>query len=115
MQTGSDYIKREDTDLTNWLEYFIEGFLEETKKVRDRITILNTVGEKGLIQNTLSTDELKIVDFVLSLGKITSGDVVDILKVPKRTAQSKLKRLEEIKVLKKEGAGPSTFYTIVMA
>lgn len=115
LQTGSDYVKRKNADLTNWLEYFIEGFLEETKKVRDQITILNTVGEKGLIQNTLSTNELKIVDFVLSLGKITSSDVVDILKVPKRTAQSKLKRLEDMKVLKKEGAGPSTFYTIVMA
>lgn len=114
LQTGSDYLKRENADLTNWLEYFIEGFLEETKKVRDQITILNTVGEKGLIQNTLSTDELKIVDFVLSLGKITSSDVVDILKVPKRTAQSKLKRLEDMKVLKKEDAGPSTFYSIVM-
>lgn len=114
LQTGSDYIKRKDADLTNWLKYFIEGFLEETKKVRDQITILNTVGEKGLIQNTLSTDELKIVDFVLTLGKVTSSDVVDILKIPKRTAQNKLKRLEEIKVLKKEGAGPSTFYTIVM-
>lgn len=113
LQTGSNYSKREDADLTKWLEYYIEGFLEETKKVRDQITILNTVGEKGFTQNTLNTDELKIVDFVLSLGKITSSDVVDILKVPKRTAQSKLKRLEGMKVLKKESAGPSTFYTIL--
>ena len=113
LQTGANYAKRENADLTNWLEYFTEGFLEETKKVRDQITILNTVGEKGLIQNILSVDELKIVDFVLTLGRITSDDVVAILAVPKRTAQSKLKHLEVLKILKKKGAGPATFYSLI--
>jgi Fic family protein len=46
------------------------------------------------------------------MGRITSSDVVDILKVPKRTAQSKLKRLEDIKVLTKKGAGPATYYIL---
>ncbi len=113
LQTGSSYSKREGVDLTNWLEYFTEGFLEETKKVQDQISILNTIGEKGIVENILNPDEIKIIDFALSLGKITSDDVVDMLSVSKRTAQGKLKRLEEIKVLKKEGAGPSTFYRLV--
>lgn len=47
-----------------------------------------------------------------TLGKITSANVVDILRVPKRTSQAKLKRLEEIKVLKKLGAGPATYYSL---
>jgi len=46
------------------------------------------------------------------MDKITSSDVVDILRIPKRTAQAKLKNLEDIKVLKKQGAGPATFYSL---
>ncbi|HNP89590.1 MAG TPA: hypothetical protein PKI75_03140, partial [Candidatus Woesebacteria bacterium] len=63
-------------------------------------------------RNVLDKDELKIIDFVVSLGRITSADVVEILGIPKRTAQDKLKRLEEIKALEKRGAGPATDYVI---
>jgi Fic family protein len=99
-------------DLTNWLEYYVEGFLIETRKVKDQVLSLSVVGDLHAERNVLDKDELKIVDFVITLGEITSSDVVDILDVPKRTAQAKLKRLEDIKVLKKEGAGPTTSYVI---
>ena len=112
LQTGDTFEARKGVDLTNWLEYFVEGFLDETAKVKDQILALQTVGETGVGRNVLSGDELKIVDFVVTLGRITSEDVVDILKVPKRTAQAKLKKLEDIGVLEKQGAGPSTYYVI---
>ncbi len=103
LQTGVDYSSRLEVDLTSWLEYFIEGFLIAAKKVQDQVLTP---------PNTLSLDELKIIDFVLSIGKITSKDVVDILNTPKRTAQSKLSRLEKTMILIKKGAGPVTYYII---
>ena len=105
-------MSRQGVDLTEWIEYFIEGFLDEVIRVKEQILALETVGEIGITRNVLGEDELKIVDFVVTMGRITSNDVVDILNVPKRTAQSKLKRLEDIKALTKQGAGPATYYVV---
>lgn len=112
LQTGDTYESRQEVDLNSWLEYYIQGFLDEAKKVKDRVLSLSVVGDIHATRNILDTDELKIVDFVVTMGQITSSDVVDILQIPKRTAQSKLKKLENIKVLAKQGAGPATYYVI---
>lgn len=112
LQTGETYAARQGVDLTKWLEYFVEGFWEEVVRVKEQILTLQAVGEKGITQQILDEDELKMVDFVVTIGKITSSDVVDVLRVPKRTAQAKLKRLEDIRVLEKQGAGPSTYYIV---
>jgi len=108
LQTGSTFESRKDADLTNWLTYFTEGFLFEVQRVKDLIL---SSGSKSKEQIILNEDELKIVDFAVSLGKITSDDVTDILKIPKRTAQDKLKKLVSLGVLKKVGLGPNTYYT----
>lgn len=112
LQTGSTYKARQKVDLSTWLEYYVEGFLYETKKVKDQILSLSAVGNISSTRKIMDKDELKIIDFVVTLGQITSSDVVDILQIPKRTAQMKLKKLEDVKVLRKIGAGPATYYTI---
>lgn len=108
LQTGEDFKSRENADLTNWLEYFTEGFLFEAQKVKDLIL---SFSKKSKASAVLNKDELKIVDFAVNIGKITSDEVVDILSVPKRTAQDKLKKLVSLKVLKKRGSGSNTYYT----
>lgn len=112
LQTGKTYQERTTVDLSGWLEYYVAGFLDEARKVKDQVLSLSVVGDIHATRNILDQDELKIVDFTLSLGQITSSDVVDILQIPKRTAQSKLKRLENAKILEKRGRGPTTFYVI---
>ncbi len=112
LQTGKTYQDRLKVDLTGWIEYFVDGFLDEALRVKDQILNLSVIENINNNTNILDTDELKIIDFVVTIGRITSSDVVDILKVPKRTAQSKLKNLEKIKVLKKQSAGPATYYVI---
>jgi len=112
LQTGATYKTRQDADLTNWLEYFVAGFLDEAKRVKDQVLNLSVVGDVGSTRNVLDKDEIQIVDFVITMGQITSEDVADILGVPKRTAQDKLKRLEDAKVLKKKGSGPNTVYIV---
>lgn len=112
LQTGETYTSRAGVDLTAWLEYYIDGFLSEAQRVKDQILNLSVVGEISATRNILDDDELKLVDFVISVGRLTSSDAVDILRVPKRTAQFKLKRLEDIHVFQKCGAGPSTYYIL---
>jgi Fic family protein len=112
LQTASTYKKRQNVSLTDWLEYYVAGFLEETQKVKDQVLTLSVIGDIPTTRNVLDRDELQIVDFAVTLGRVSSSDVVDILGIPKRTAQAKLKKLEEIMVLEKAGAGPATYYVV---
>jgi len=113
LQTGSSYKLRQMADLSSWLEYYVAGFLDQAKKVKDLVLSLSVIKDLKATRNILDKDELKIVDFVITMGQITSSDVVDILDIPKRTAQAKLKKLEDIKILQKVGAGPTTYYKIL--
>lgn len=111
LQTGKTFADRKGVDLTGWLEYFVQGFWEESITLKEQLLSLQG-GTGNITERRLDTDELKIIDFLVTMGKITSADVVDILSVPKRTAQDKLNRLEKYRVVKKVGAGPATYYTI---
>jgi len=112
LQTGKDYKSRQKVDLSGWLEYYIQGFLDEARKVKDQVLNLLVVKDIDATKIVLNKDELKILDFTISMSRITSSDVVDILQIPKRTAQAKLKKLENNKILKKIGAGPTTYYIV---
>ncbi|MCH7641349.1 Fic family protein [Patescibacteria group bacterium] len=112
LQTGADYKDREGVDLTGWLEYFVEGFLVEAINLKEKVLLLSAAGGKGETTQVLDHDELKIVDFVTTVGQLTSSDAVDILKVPKRTAQEKLRRLVDANILVRRGKGPASYYII---
>jgi len=111
LQTGKTYSERQSVDLTEWITYFVRGFWESSLKLKEQVLSLQ-VGKGDVASRHLNSDELKIIDFVLTMGKITSTDVVDILDVPKRTAQSKLGKLESYLILEKIGSGPSTYYQL---
>ncbi len=100
-------------DFTSWLEYFTTGFLIEAKKVLEQIQSIGFGNvSKESEQVFLDHDEIQIMDFLTTTGKITSKDVVDVLAVAKRTAQLKLKTLSDKKLLKLNGKGPSSFYIL---
>ncbi|MBI2196664.1 Fic family protein [Candidatus Daviesbacteria bacterium] len=104
---------QEDMDFTSWLEYFTTGFLVEARKVLEQIQSIGfgKVSRKSE-QIFLDRDEIQIMDFLTTTGRITSDDVADILKVAKRTAQLKLKNLSDKGLLKLKGKGPSSYYSL---
>jgi len=98
---------------TNWLEYFTNGFLVEARKVSDKI---QSIGygkvSKSSEQVFLDKDEIQIMDFLSTTGRIISDDVADILSLTKRAAQLKLKKLVKSKIILVQGSGPSTCYVL---
>lgn len=108
---GKNYQK--DMDYTTWLEYFATGFLVEARKVLEQIQSIGfgKVSKKNE-QIFLDRDEIQIMDFLTTTGRITSDDVLDILRVAKRTAQLKLKGLSDKGLLKLMGKGPSSYYIL---
>lgn len=108
---GAKY--EENMDFTSWLEYFTTGFLIEARKALEQI---QSIGfgkvSKRSEQIFLDRDEIQIMDFLSTTGRVSSGDVLDILKVAKRTAQLKLKQLIDKGLLRQNSKGPTTYYTI---
>ncbi len=98
-------------DLTSWLVYFVKGFWVEALRLQESITSL-LAGTGSLHERKLSIGDLKIIDFVVTLDKITSSDVSDILSISKRTAQSHIARLLKFKILDKVASGPATYYKL---
>lgn len=111
LEEGKEYVQ--GRDCTHWLEYFTSGFLVEARKALGQI---QSIGfgkvSKRSEQIFLDKDEMQIMDFLTTTGRVTSGDVMDILKLSKRSAQLKLKKLTDKDLLKLQGKGPSTFYIL---
>jgi len=111
INAGKSYEERND-DFTPWLEYFVSGFKEEIDGVKKKVTILsskkidNSIGS----QIFLDKDQLQIVDFIDQAGKITVGDVINILNCPKRTAQLHLQKLKKIKMIRQVGRARASAY-----
>jgi Fic family protein len=110
---GKDYAERR-TDFTPWLEYFVTGFQEEIDRVKAQITALAARKLTGTTatQLYLDKDQLTIIDFIDQVGRIAVSDVIDILNVPKRTAQLKLAQLKSLGVIIQQGKGPSSAYVL---
>lgn len=108
---GAKY--QEDMDFTPWLEYFTTGFLVEARKALEQVQSIGFgKASKKSEQIFLDHDELQIMDFLTTTGRVTSEDVVDILKLAKRSAQLKLKGLVDKKLITSQGKGPSTYYIL---
>lgn len=68
LQTGNTYKVRQEVDLSRWLEYYVAGFLDEAKRVKDQVLSLSVVKNVQATRNTLNKDELQIVDFAVTMG-----------------------------------------------
>jgi len=108
---GTKY--HEGEDMTTWIDYFTTGFLVEAQKVAESLSAIGfgRVSEQDELI-FLDKDEIKIMDFLTTTGRITSRDVEEILGIAKRTAQLKLKNIVEKGLITPQGAGPSTFYIL---
>lgn len=108
---GWDDKFNEGADLTPWIEYFMAGFLVESRKVAQKIQSigLTKIHDKASTVY-LDPDEVKIMDFLATSQQFKSEDIMKLLNIAKRTAQLKLKGLVEKGVIKSKGKGPATFY-----
>lgn len=108
---GKTYDERK-SDMTSWLEYFTKGFRKEIDHVKDNILALSSHKIDGKIKSQiyLTPEQLKIIDFLDQMGRITASDVEDVLSVPKRTAQLHVQKLKKIKMIKQIGKGRATCY-----
>lgn len=106
-------VHQQDYDLTEWLEYFIEGVAISLKAVKDKIITLGDIKKQNTDESQISLgfSQIKIVEFANKNGSITNREVQQLLVVSNKTAYQELQKLVNIEVLFSVGSGRSVRYS----
>jgi Fic family protein len=102
-------------DLTEWLEYFVQGIAVEMTRVERRVQDLSSLrpAEAAAGQIALSARQMKLLDSLRRTGgDISNREYQSLFVVSKRTAGNDLAELAERGLLIVEGAGPATRYRL---
>jgi Fic family protein len=102
-------------DLTNWLEYFVEGVSVSTAAVKERIVRLSSerLRKTKRGQIALTERQMRIVELINKNEKITNRDVREMFKISDRAALKEIRKLLDLNVIKPEGKGRSLSYILV--
>ena len=108
-------VDQKTLDVTNWLEYFVEGVNVSTAAVKERVIRLSNERlrrtKRGQI--ALTERQMRIVELINKNEKITNRDVREMFKISDRAALKEIRKLLDLNVIKPEGKGRSLSYILV--
>ncbi|MBU0671473.1 MAG: Fic family protein [Candidatus Margulisbacteria bacterium] len=106
----------ESIDITQWLEYFVEGVMVQINRIKKEVYELSVdkhLKEKIGGQKRLSGRQIEAFKCVRRHGKITVGELAALTKVVTRTALRDLNKMREMGILKLIGkTGRSAYYEL---
>jgi Fic family protein len=107
-------VDQKTLDLTNWLEYFVEGVKISIAAVKERVIRLSSERLRRTKQGQIALTEkqMRIVEFINQNGKITNRDVREMFKISESAALKETRKLVNLKVVKPEGKGRSLSYIL---
>lgn len=107
-------VDQKTLDLTQWLEYFTDGVLLSISKVKEKVLQLSLEGHKKAArgQVALTEKQTKIIEQIISNGRITSGEIQKMLKISRQAAHKELIKLIELELIEQKGTGKAIYYVI---
>lgn len=102
-------------DLTEWLEYFVQGIAVEMVRIEQRVAELARLYriEATAGQVSLNERQIKLLDYLRERrDSISNSEYQELFLVSKRTASNDLGELVEHGLLAAEGAGRATRYRL---
>lgn len=102
-------VDQKTQDLTDWLLYFLEGFLISLREIKDRIMLFPS----GAPQKIRLTEKmLKILEYLQLNGSITNSEVQKLLNISRQGAYKDLRSLMDKGIIEKKGGSRSTYYIL---
>lgn len=98
-------------DLTPWIDYFTKGFLTAAEELKRNITLVTLPNRPGKTIE-MTDEEITLLDFGKTLGKVDLQNALEILELPRRTVQRRLSALVKKGLLVKIGKGKNLYYKI---
>lgn len=105
---GDYYELETNIDFTHWLEYFTGGIIDELLRVQK---ILPTIGNSP--QTRLEKHHLQIIKIIKQNGFIKDSDYSQVTSRAKATRALDYQKLIDLGLIKRQGKGKSTYYTLV--
>jgi|SRR3989344_7249400 len=104
---GNYYDLVERIDFTLWLEYFIEGIIDELLRIQK---LLPEVGINPETQ--LQSHHLKILEFIKEKGFIADRDYSKLTDRAKATRALDFQKLMKMSLIERKGKGKATYYVL---
>jgi Fic family protein len=108
-------VDQKTLDITNWLDYFVEGVKVSILAVKEKVIRLSSERlrrtRKGQI--ALTGKQMRVVEFINQNSRITNRDVREMFKISNRAALDEITKLMKMKVIRKVGKGRSLRYELV--
>ena len=106
-ELGNYYELVDKTNFTSWLEYFIEGIIDELLRVEKLLP------EVGISPETkLESYHLKILEFIRAKGFVTDRDYAKLVDRAKATRALDFKKLIDLGLISRKGKGKATYYVL---
>ncbi|MBW2039870.1 MAG: Fic family protein [Deltaproteobacteria bacterium] len=107
-------VDQETLDLTNWLEYFVEGVNISIEAVKERVIRLSSErlrkAKRGQI--ALTERQMQMVEFINQNGRIAIGDISKMFKITRQAALKEVSKLVDLEVVKLSGKGRGAHYIL---
>ena len=107
-------VDQKTLDLTNWLEYFVEGVNVSIESVKERVIRLSSERlrkvERGQI--ALTERQMQIVEYVNLNGKITIGNISKMFEITRQATLKEVSKLVNLSVVKLRGKERGAHYAL---
>ncbi len=104
---GNYYELVDKIDFTSWLEYFIEGIIDELLRVQKQL------GELGINPQTqLQPYHIKILEFIRQKGFIADRDYTKLVDRAKATRAVDCQKIINLGLIGRRGKGRATYYIL---
>ena len=104
-------VDSETQDLTEWLDYFLEGFKISIIEIKDQI-LLFSPDKIGKQKINIANKYRKILEHMHLKGSITNSEVQRLLNISRHGAYKDLKYLIDKDIVDKKGGSRSTYYVL---
>ena len=96
-------IKKVNEDITPWLNFFLDIFLEQSKRAVELLS-------KENIKKLLSTKQLAVWRYLITVREATPAEISEQAKVARPTINQALNKLLRLKKIERIGLGRTTRY-----
>ena len=107
-------VDKNTLDLTEWLDYFVEGVKVSIGAVKERVVRLSSerLRKTRRGQIVLTEKQMRIVEFINQNGRITNRNVREMFKISPQAAHKGILKLVKLDVIKAVGKGRNLFYQL---
>jgi Fic family protein len=107
-------VDKNTLDLTEWLDYFVEGVKVSIGAVKERVVRLSSerLRKTRRGQIALTEKQMRIVEFINQNGRITNRNVREMFKISPQAAHKGILKLVKLDVIKAVGKGRNLFYQL---